>query len=76
MYKLFQKKLASFQHLTKVGYHLKAVSNESDDLLNDRTEQNIYFIDINCTVSCQIHEYNKQFTNGNNICILDLTTKS
>ena len=32
----FSKKLAIFLHLTKVGcLHLKAVSNESDDLLND-----------------------------------------
>ena len=42
----------------------------------NRTEQNIYFIDVNCTVSCQIHEYNNKFTNGHNICIHDLTTKS
>ena len=41
-----------------------------------RTEQNIYFIDVNCTVSCQIHEYNNKFTNGHNRCIHDLTTKS
>ena len=37
----FTKKLAIFQHLTKVGCRLltdlKAVSNESDDLLNDTT---------------------------------------
>ena len=43
---------------------------------HDRTEQNIYFIDVNCTVSCQIHEYNNKFTNGHNRCIHDLTTKS
>ena len=41
-----------------------------------RTEQNIYFIDVNCTVSCQIHEYNNKFTNRHNRCIHDLTTKS
>ena len=28
----------------------------------NRTEQNIYFIDVNCTVSCQIHEYNNKYT--------------
>ena len=42
----------------------------------NRTEQNIYFIDVNCTVSCQIHEYNNKFTNGHNRCIHDLTTMS
>ena len=42
----------------------------------NRTEQNLYFIDVNCTVSCQIHEYNNKFTNGHNRCIHDLTTKS
>ena len=39
-------------------------------------EQNRHFIDVNCTVSCQIHENNNKFTNGHNICIHDLTTKS
>ena len=41
-----------------------------------RTEQNIYFIEVNCTVSCQIHEYNNKFIIGHKRCIHDLTTNS
>ena len=42
----------------------------------NRTEQNIYLIDVNCTVSCQIHEYYNKFTNGHNRCIHDLKLHS
>ena len=48
----------------------------NNNMMQNRTEQNIYFIDVNCTVSCQIHEYNNKFTNGHNRCIHILTTKS
>ena len=51
-------------------YHLYAL------YIDNRIEQNIYFIYVNCTVSCQIHEYNNKFTNGHTICIQDITTKS
>ena len=30
----------------------------TQDQVEYKTEQNINLIDINCTVSCQIHEYN------------------
>ena len=52
----------------------KVFFNTAD--IQNRTEQNIYFIDVNCTVSCKIHEYNNKFTNGHNRCMHDLTTKS
>ena len=45
------------------------------DQVEYKTEQNINFIDVNCTVSCQIHEYNIT-ANSQMVIIDDLPTKS
>ena len=66
----------AMNNISNVKVHFKTRKGNVNIHTCTGTEQNIYFIDVNCTVSCQIHEYNNKFTNGHNRCIHDLTTKS
>ena len=47
-----------------ISFGMKAVAETS--LICISTLNRIY---VNCTVSCQIHEYNNKFINGHNRCV-------